>query len=133
MKPLFFVIAMSAALVAGAAALQAPTSHAGHVIKPAPPKTGQAKAGKVRRITVVVRDGRYVPSVIRVARGVPVEIAFRGGENMGCGASISFPTLRQTKTVEPGGVVRFAFVPARSGEIPFACSMDMIRGRVVVK
>ena len=76
MKPLFFVIATSAALVAGAAALQAPTGHAGHVVKPAPKKTGQAKTGKVRRITVVVRDGRYVPSSRPVARwtaGGPVD------------------------------------------------------------
>jgi plastocyanin domain-containing protein len=87
----------------------------------------------VQKATVLVQDGKYTPSTIEVKKGTPVQITFKGGKKMGCGATIEFKSLKQTKTVKEGKTVAFSFTPSSAGEVKFACSMDMIRGKVVVK
>lgn len=87
----------------------------------------------VQKATVTVQDGKYSPSTIQVKKGKKVILTFKGGKNMGCGSTIEFKSLNQTKTVKEGGTVTFTFTPNTAGEIKFACSMDMIRGKVVVK
>jgi plastocyanin domain-containing protein len=87
----------------------------------------------VQKRTVNVANMRYSPSSVTVERGRPVEITFRGGSNMGCAAAIEFPTLGQRKTVREGRTVTFRFTPSQRGEIPFRCTMDHVRGKVVVR
>lgn len=97
-------------------------------------QTAKAKTVKgVQVATVLVADGKYTPSVIQVKKGVPVAITFKGGKHMGCGSTIEFKTLKQLKSVKEGQSVVFQFTPSKAGEIKFACSMDMIRGKVIVK
>lgn len=91
------------------------------------------EAKGVQKATVLVQDGKYTPSTIEVKKGKPVQITFKGGKNMGCEATIYFKSLKQTKTVKEGKTVVFSFTPSSAGEVKFACSMDMIRGKVVVK
>lgn len=96
------------------------------------PHVAQESKG-AQKATVLVQDGKYTPSTIEVKKGKPVQITFKGGKKMGCGATIEFKSLKQTKTVKEGKTVAFSFTPSSAGEVKFACSMDMIRGKVVVK
>lgn len=98
---------------------------------PAKPQVAQ-QTKDVQKATVMVQDGKYSPSTIQVKKGKKVILTFKGGKNMGCGSTIEFKSLKQTKTVKEGGTVTFTFTPQSAGEIKFACSMDMIRGKVVV-
>lgn len=86
----------------------------------------------VQRATVLINRG-YSPNIVKVQKGKPVELTFRAGENLGCGETIVFKTLSQTKTVKKGESVTFTFTPDEAGDIPFSCSMDMYRGKVVVQ
>lgn len=100
-----------------------------HKAEPVPAKEVKG----VQKLTVSVADGKYSPSVISVKKGKPVELTFKGGKNMGCGSTIEFKSLKQKQTVKEGKTVVFKFTPKQAGDIKFACSMDMIQGKVVVK
>lgn len=96
--------------------------------------TVSAKTVKgVQSVTVMVTSGKYSPSVISVKKGVPVAITFKGGAKIGCGSTIEFKSLKMKQSVKQGQSVTFKFTPANTGEIAFACPMNMYRGKVVVK
>ncbi|MCL4283460.1 MAG: cupredoxin domain-containing protein, partial [Fimbriimonadaceae bacterium] len=80
-----------------------------------------------------IDGGKYTPNVVTVERGKPVELTFTGGPELGCGGTVVFKSLNQSKEVESGKSVTFAFTPDKAGEIPFTCGMDMYDGKVVVK
>ena len=63
----------------------------------------------------------------------PVAITFKGGAKIGCGSTIEFKSLKMKQSVKQGQSVTFKFTPAKTGEIAFACPMNMYRGKVVVK
>jgi plastocyanin domain-containing protein len=86
-----------------------------------------------QKATITIDGGKYTPNVITVEHGKPVELTFQGGQELGCGGTIVFKSLNQSKEVESGKSVTFAFTPNKAGEIPFTCSMDMYDGKVVVK
>ncbi len=87
----------------------------------------------VLRATITIDGGKYTPNLITVEHGKPVELTFKGGQELGCGGTIVFKSLNQSKEVESGKSVTFAFTPNKAGEIPFTCGMDMYDGKVVVK
>ncbi|MBS1717628.1 MAG: cupredoxin domain-containing protein [Armatimonadetes bacterium] len=87
----------------------------------------------VQAITVTIDNGKYSPAVIEVAKGKPVEITFKGGQNMGCGSTVEFKSLKLKKTVDAGKSVVVKFTPNKVGEIKFTCSMNMYQGKVIVK
>lgn len=98
-----------------------------------PTPTTSTTADGVQRATITIDGGKYTPSVVTVERGKPVELTFIGGQELGCGGTVVFKSLNQSKDVASGKSVMFAFTPDEAGEIPFTCSMDMYDGKVVVK
>lgn len=99
----------------------------------APTQTTSTTSDGVQRATITIDGGKYTPSVVTVERGKPVELTFIGGQELGCGGTVVFKSLKQSKDVESGKSVMFTFTPDQAGEIPFTCSMDMYDGKVVVK
>lgn len=87
----------------------------------------------VQKATITIDGGKYSPSTVSVEKGKPVELTFTGGKELGCGGTIVFKSLNQTKDVKSGESVTFAFTPDKAGDIPFTCGMDMYDGKVVVK
>ena len=90
-------------------------------------------ADGIQKATIIIDGGKYTPNIITVDRGKPVELTFKGGQELGCGGTVVFKSLNQSKEVESGKSVTFAFTPDQAGEIPFTCGMDMYDGKVVVK
>lgn len=89
--------------------------------------------GGVQKATVLIEDAKYNPATVRVKKGQPVELTFTGGKELGCGGTVVFKSLNQTKKVETGKSVTFAFTPDKAGDIRFTCDMDMFDGKVVVE
>ncbi len=95
-------------------------------------KSTAAKPAKgVQRATITVNGG-YSPSMIKVKHGMPVELTFVGGKNIGCGGTVIFKSLKISKEVAVGKSTVIKFTPSKKGEIPFTCGMGMLQGKVVV-
>lgn len=96
-------------------------------------KAVKAKQFEHKQTATVLIDGGYNPSVIEVKKGKPVELTFTGGKNIGCGGTVVFKTLKLSGDCATGKSVTLKFTPTKTGEIPFTCSMGMLKGKVVVK
>lgn len=87
----------------------------------------------VQKLSVTIDGGKYSPAAILVKKGMPVELTFVGGKSLGCGGTIVFKLLKQTKSVTTGKSVVFKFTPKVAGSIDFTCGMSMYDGKVIVK
>lgn len=125
MKATTFILAISAL---GASALAGQHEHTQHQ-GPVPAKLVHG----VQTATITIAEGKYTPSTISVKKGVPVALTFKGGKKMGCGSIVEFKSLKMKQTVKEGKTVVFKFTPNKAGEVLFACSMNMYKGKVVVK
>lgn len=98
------------------------------------PKPVAAKEVKgVQKLSITIEGGKYSPAVISVMKGKPVELTFKGGKNMGCGSTVVFKSLKQSKDVPLGKSVVIKFTPKEAGTIEFTCGMGMYDGKVIVK
>jgi len=87
----------------------------------------------VQKLSITIDDGKYSPAVISVKKGVPVELTFKAGKNMGCGSTVVFKSLKLSKEVPTGNSIVIKFTPKRAGTIEFTCGMGMYDGKVIVK
>lgn len=101
----------------------------GETIKPVPAKDVKG----VQKLSITIEGGKYSPSVISVIKGKPVELTFKGGKNMGCGSTVVFKSLKQSKDIPAGKSAVIKFTPKEVGTIEFTCGMGMYDGKVIVK
>lgn len=97
--------------------------------KPVPAKVVKG----IQKLSVTIDSGKYSPAVISVKKGMPVELTFVGGKSLGCGGTIVFKSLKQTKSITTGQSVVFKFTPKAAGSIDFTCGMSMYDGKVIIK
>lgn len=69
----------------------------------------------------------YYPKKIRVKAGIPVEWTIDSSEAIGCGQSLSVPSLNVLEFLNQEGKT-IEFTPEKAGTIPFTCSMGMTSG-----
>jgi plastocyanin domain-containing protein len=86
----------------------------------------------VQKATVTIDNGMYMPAVISVKKGKPVELTFKAGKSPGCGSTVVFKSLKISKEVGSKPVV-IKFTPKDAGTLAFTCGMGMFDGKVVVK
>lgn len=86
----------------------------------------------VQKATITIDGGMYMPAVILVKQGKPVELTFKAGKQPGCGSTVVFKSLKISKEVGSKPVV-IKFTPKTAGTIAFTCGMGMFDGKVVVK
>jgi plastocyanin domain-containing protein len=86
----------------------------------------------VQKATITIDNGMYMPGVISVKKGKPVELTFKSGKKPGCGSTVVFKSLKISKEVGSKPVV-IKFTPKEAGTIAFTCGMGMFDGKVVVK
>lgn len=76
---------------------------------------------------------RYEPKSIEVKKGQPVKLAFHRTDDKNCGGEVVFPKLGIKRELPVGETVTIEFTPEESGEIAFACGMNMMRGKILVQ
>lgn len=79
----------------------------------------------------VSKDG-YQPGSINVKKGEKVSLAFYRVDTENCGGEVVFPKQKIKKALPVGDTVLVEFTATETGDIAFACGMDMLRGKVVV-
>ena len=86
----------------------------------------------IQRIVVLVRGG-YEPGVIRVKRGVPVELVFDRQETSSCSEEVVLPEFGIRRFLAPFEKTAVDFIPDRSGTFDISCGMSMLHARLVVE
>lgn len=104
------------------------------VVNVAEGKTEPVAAAKVPAgfTKITVSEKGYEPASVSVRMGEKVSLAFYRADGENCGSEVVFPKQGIKKTLAVGETVLVEFTPTEAGEIPFACGMDMLKGKVVV-
>lgn len=82
---------------------------------------------------VVVSEQGYEPAKVTLRAGTPVRITFVRTTDKTCGTEVVFPSLNIKRALPLNEPVVIEFTPAKSGDIAFACGMNMLHGTVVVR
>jgi hypothetical protein len=98
---------------------------------PAAPVEGVAQqTGGVQKVSVDLSTGNYVPNVIKLKAGVPVEITF--GRSRGCTGYVQSSDLGFEADLT-GGPQTVKLAGLQPGTYGFACGMNMVTGQIVVQ
>lgn len=82
---------------------------------------------------VEVSASGFSPDSVEVEVGKPVTITFIRVSEEGCGTEVVFPALKIEKPLPLNKPVQVTFTPEKAGELKFACGMDMMTGKVIVR
>ena len=94
-------------------------------------KAGVDSSGtQLVKITV---QGGYSPNLIEVAANRGVDLDFFRNESDSCSDTVVFSELGVSQPLAPFKSTHVKFGPLKPGRYSFHCSMDMIRGVLVVK
>ena len=105
------------------------------VLNVAPDDTKTANSTEVPgdAIKVSVSGDGFSPSSINVKKGEIAKIAFFRKDANNCGGEVVFPKLNIKRTLPAGQTTVVEIKPQESGEIAFACGMDMMKGKILVQ
>ena len=93
------------------------------------PTTG----GAVQEAQVEVTDNGFEPSRLALRPRVPARITFTRTSEKTCATAVEFPSLKIRRDLPLNQPVVVEFTPDRTGELAFACGMNMLKGTVVVE
>lgn len=88
---------------------------------------------QTKKVVVDAKNHGYKPNTITFKEGKPAQIKFIPTDNMGCMNEVSFKSLGIDKKLDGQKEVTVDIPTDKPGEYNFACSMDMFKGKVVVK
>lgn len=92
---------------------------------------GTVKNG-VRVVPVTVTDNGFEPSKIKANKGEKVRLVVTRKTNSTCAKEIVIKDHGINQPLPLDKAITVEFTPAKSGEIKYACGMDMISGVVFV-
>jgi cobalt-zinc-cadmium efflux system membrane fusion protein len=75
----------------------------------------------------------FEPAKVRVKAGVPVRLTFIRTTEATCATEVVFPSLKIRRPLPLNKPVVVELTPGKTGEIAFACGMDMFKGAVVAE
>ncbi|MFL6554996.1 MAG: cupredoxin domain-containing protein [Bacillus sp. (in: firmicutes)] len=76
----------------------------------------------------------YSPNVIRVKKGVPVELEIKNPlDSSNCISTFMIPDFNINNVNLKTGITKLTFTPDKSGEYPFSCGMQMFKGTIIVE
>jgi hypothetical protein len=82
---------------------------------------------------VTVSSAGFEPASIAARKGETVKLAFTRKDANNCASEVVFPKLKVKKRLPVGETVLVEVKAPESGEISFACGMNMYQGKVVVQ
>lgn len=82
---------------------------------------------------IVVSENGFTPQEISFQQNQPLKLAFYRADANNCGSEVVFLNLNIRKKLPVGKVVLIDVPTAKTGEISFACGMDMMKGKIVIQ
>ncbi|HEX6314056.1 MAG TPA: efflux RND transporter periplasmic adaptor subunit [Gemmatimonadaceae bacterium] len=96
------------------------------------PATGRSSAN-IQSAKIVVNEQGFEPSRVTLRASTPARLTFIRTTDKTCGTEVVFPSLDIKRALPLNEPVFIEFTPAKSGEIGFACGMNMLKGVIVVE
>jgi len=75
----------------------------------------------------------FDPAVIPAKAGQPIKLAFFRPNAANCAREVVFPDLGIRKDLPPGETTVVEITPPKSGPLGFACGMNMLKGKLMVR
>lgn len=88
---------------------------------------------QTKKIVVDVKNHGYKPNVITFKQGKHAQVKFIASDNMGCMNEVVFKSLGIDDNLNGKKEITIDIPTDKPATYDFACSMDMFKGKVVVK
>ncbi|MGG1674430.1 cupredoxin domain-containing protein [Neobacillus sp. NRS-1170] len=85
------------------------------------------------KVKMLVTEKGYSPNVIRVKKGVPVELDIQNPLENSCLSTFMIPDFNINNVNLKTGTTNLTFTPDKSGEYTFSCGMQMFKGTIIVE
>ena len=85
------------------------------------------------RVAIQVTEDGFVPAEVTVPAGKPVTLVVTRKTDRTCATELVMAAKGIRQTLPLGKAVEVKFTPDSAGVLRYACGMDMITGRVIVK
>lgn len=95
--------------------------------------TPQISTAATEELIVLVENGTYQPSTIKLSSNQPTSIVFLRKDGSPCAATVLFPDLDVNEELPLGRHKSIALPALNKGEYPFHCQMQMYRGTLLVE
>jgi len=137
MSPKSLLLPVAAALALGAAPARAQHDHAQmqQQADSAAAKAGIAEGtvkNGVRTVNMEVTEDGYVPAKIKALKGEKLRLVITRKTDRTCAKEIVIKEHGINKPLPLGKTVTVELTPKASGELKYACGMDMISGVIFV-
>jgi heme/copper-type cytochrome/quinol oxidase subunit 2 len=85
------------------------------------------------KIEMMITPTGYTPNVIKVKKGVPVELNITNPGDNSCFSTFMMPDFDLNNVNLKAGTTKLSFTPDKEGEYTFSCGMNMFKGTVIVE
>jgi len=92
-----------------------------------------SSSGAGTRVELAVTERGFEPAEIQAKPGVPLTLVVTRKTDATCAKEIVIADQDIRRDLPLNQAVEMTFTPGDSGEVRFACGMDMITGRIVVR
>jgi len=92
-----------------------------------------ADVARAQRVRITVTEKGFEPRIVTVQAGRPVTLLVTRKTDRTCATALVLKKYGIDRQLPLGRTVAIQFTPARPGELTYACPMDMIHGKIVVK
>ncbi|MGE0131273.1 MAG: efflux RND transporter periplasmic adaptor subunit [Blastocatellales bacterium] len=92
-----------------------------------------SRFSQTQSITVTLGEKGYQPDNLRLRQGVPARVTFVRKAEATCGTEIVLAEYNIKRELPLNQPVIVEFTPSKAGEFKFACGMDMLRGKIIVR
>ena len=92
-----------------------------------------ADAAREQRVKIAVTEKGFVPAVVTVQSGRSVTLLVTRRTARTCATELVLKAHGINEELPLGKTVVIRFTPERPGTLDYACAMDMIKGKIVVR
>lgn len=98
-----------------------------------PSQSSQGNQPQIQAVTITLTEKGYQPDKFNLKPGIPARVTFVRKTDIGCGTEIVLEEYKIKRDLPLNQPVVVEFTPTTTGEFKFACGMDMLRGKIIVR
>ena len=96
-------------------------------------QTNKNRQPRSQKAMVRITTQGFEPASVRLRRGVPARVTFLRTTDASCARSIVIPSYGINSELPLNQPVAVSITPRKTGEIDFACGMNMLRGKMLAR